>query len=319
VARAAVLVPDRKRSLHRLPRGGRAHEVLRIRTCRHGTRHRRRHHTPGLVSRGTECRRPDRDGFAGPLQIDVGANGQIYVAQDFAGIVTKVLTNGTRKDIVVEQGEVAGVASRGYDVVYTFSGGDEANPVALLKRRASNGTITTIADLGTFEAEHNPDSGMRYGFRNVSSECLAQVPPDFRPYTVIVESHPYAVANAPDGGWYVADAAANDVLHVAPNGDIEVFGVLRPRKSGITAEAAEALGLSDCTIGHTYAFEAVPTDVEVKSTSALIVSLLPGGEDPSLGARGAVIRLAGDGEFANRAAASRARSTLPCGPAARST
>jgi len=40
----------------------------------------------------------------------------------------------------------------------------------------------------------------------------------------------------------------------------------------------------------------------VKPTGALIVSLLPGGpEDASLGARGAVIRLAGDGEFANLA------------------
>ena len=77
--------------------------------------------------------------------------------------------------------------------------------------------------------------------------------------------------------------------------------MLRPRKSGITAESAAALGLPDCTIGHTYAFEAVPTDVEAKSTGALIVSLLPGGEEPSLGARGAVIRLAGDGEFANLA------------------
>lgn len=244
---------------------------------------------------------PIATGFAGPLQIDTGSNGQIYVAQDFAGIITKVRGNGTRKDIVVEQGEVAGVAARGYDVAYTFTGGTEANPVALLKMRARNGTITTIADLGTYEAQHNPDSGMRYGFRNLPAECAAQVPPEFLPYTGIVESHPYAVANAADGGWYVADAAANDVLHVAPNGDIEVFGVLRPRKSGITAESAAALGLPDCTIGHTYAFEAVPTDVEAKSTGALIVSLLPGGEEPSLGARGAVIRLAGDGEFANLA------------------
>jgi hypothetical protein len=243
-------------------------------------------------------------GFAGPLQIDLGSKNQIYVAQDFAGIVTKLRPNGTTKDIVTEQGEVAGVASRGYSVAYTFIGGNESNPVALLKQRRPDGTIRTIADLGEFEAENNPDASQEYGFRNLSAACAAQVPPEIggEPYNGIVESHPYAVANAPDGGWYVADAAANDVLHIAPNGDIDVFGVLRPRKTGVTAEAAEALGLPDCTIGEVYAFEAVPTDVEVKDTGALIVSLLPGGpEDDTLGARGAVIRLAGDGEFANLA------------------
>ena len=29
-----------------------------------------------------------RDGRRRPLQIDTGSNGQIYVAQDFAGIIT---------------------------------------------------------------------------------------------------------------------------------------------------------------------------------------------------------------------------------------
>ena len=70
----------------------------------------------------------------------------------------------------------------------------------------------------------------------------------------------------------------------------------------VAADEASALGLPDCTVGKTYAFEPVPTDVEVKSSGSLIVSLLPGGpEDASLGARGAVVRLAPDGEFANLA------------------
>ena len=243
-------------------------------------------------------------GFAGPLQIDIGHKNQIYVAQDFAGIVTKLQPNGTTKNIVQEQGEVAGVASRGYDVAYTFIGGTPANPVALLKMREADGTIKTIANLGAFEAAHNPDSRNVYGFRNLSKACAARVPPEIggEPYNGIVESHPYAVANAPDGGWYIADAAANDVLHVRKNGHIGVFGVLRPQKTAVTQDAADALGLPQCTVGKVYAFEPVPTDVEVKDTGALIVSLLPGGpEDATLGARGAIVRLAGDGEFANLA------------------
>lgn len=246
-------------------------------------------------------------GFAGPLQIDLGSKNQIYVAQSFSGIITKLRPNGSTKDIVTEPGEVAGVASRGYNVAYTFTGGDESNPIALLKERSPDGTIRTIADLGAFEAKKNPDASQEYGFRNLSPSCAAQVPANVggEPYSGVVESHPYAVANAPDGGWYVADAAGNDVLHVDPSGDIDVFGVLRPRKYSVTAEAAQAIGLPACTVGEVYAFEAVPTDVEVKDTGALIVSLLPGGPEPpvgaALGARGAVIRLAGDGEFANLA------------------
>ena len=45
-------------------------------------------------------------------------------------------------------------------------------------------------------------------------------PPEIGPatYNGIIDSHPYAVANAPDGGWYVADAAGNDILKVSAVG-----------------------------------------------------------------------------------------------------
>ena len=50
-----------------------------------------------------------------------------------------------------------------------------------------------------------------------------------------------------------------------------------------------ALGLPDCVVGVTYAFESVPTDVEVGRDGSLYVTTLPGGpESPVLGARGAV-------------------------------
>jgi hypothetical protein len=52
----------------------------------------------------------------------------------------------------------------------------------------------------------------------------------------------------------------------------------------------DTLDLPGCTLGATYAFEGVPTDVEVTRHGHLVVSLLPGGpEDPSLGSRGAVV------------------------------
>jgi sugar lactone lactonase YvrE len=46
---------------------------------------------------------------------------------------------------------------------------------------------------------------------------------------------------------------------------------------------------TSCLLGETYAFEPVPTDVEVGRRGVLSVSTLPGGpEDPSAGARGSV-------------------------------
>ncbi len=252
---------------------------------------------------------PIAQGLVGPLQLDVGAHGQVYAAQDFIGTLTKIRKDGTTKDLLSEPNEVAGVASRGYTVAFTTTNGGEETPTtaAYLKVRKPNGHVRIVADLFKFEAKHNPDAGNVYGFRQLSKSCsdaLAPLVDEIGPptYTGIVDSHPYALANAPGGGWYVADAAGNDILKVSPNGHISVVFVLRPQKVVVSAEAAAGLGLPDCTIGKTYAFEPVPTDVEVKANGALIVSMLPGGpEDASLGARGGVIRIAGDGEFANLA------------------
>jgi hypothetical protein len=250
---------------------------------------------------------PVASGFAGPLQIDVGDHG-IYVAQDFAGILTKIRPNGTTKDLVTAPGtEIAGVAADGYNVAYTQNTADaDGNFITtLLKRRFANGSIHTIANLGRFERQHNPDGFEEYGFRHLSQSCTDQLPPDFGPasYTGIVDSHPYAVANAPGGGWYVADAAGNDILYVSEGGDISVVKVIRPVKVVATAELAEANGLPECVVGKRYNFEPVPTDVEVNPLGFVIVSLLPGGpEDGSAGFNGQILRIDPvDGEFSTLA------------------
>lgn len=267
---------------------------------------------------------PIAEGLAGPLQFDLGHRGQIYVSQSFSGVLTKVRGNGTTKDLVSEPGEVAGVASRGYDVVYTFTGGTEEEPVALLKHRRPNGTVRTIADLGAYEAKRNPDGHQRYGLRNTPASCLEQTPEFLHPYTGIVESHPYAVANADDGGWYVADAAANAVLHVSKWGKIDVVNVPRPAKTTISAELAGALGLPDCVVSKTFAFEPVPTDVEVNPLGYLIVSLLPGGPEPGtpegdlLGPRGMVMRISpGDYEWSMLAKGLSAATNIATAPGGR--
>jgi hypothetical protein len=245
---------------------------------------------------------PIVQGLAGPLQFEVSPNG-IYVGQSFAGILTKVRPNGTTSNLFASPGNsITGVATRGYDVAFTWRSNDEANPASALKRRFANGTVRTVANLYAFEKRHNPDARNEYGFRNLSAACAAQVPPEIggQPYTGLVDSNPYAIANAPDGGWYVADAGANAILEVSKTGRVSVVHVLRPQKVTITADVAASLGLPACTVGKVYAFEPVPTDVEVAANGMLFVSLLPGGpEDASLGARGSVVRIdPGDGEWA---------------------
>ena len=242
---------------------------------------------------------PIAQGLVGPLQIDVGSDGQVYVAQDLIGSLVKISPNGTVKPLTSYPGEIAGVASRGYDVVFTGSDGGETTPptITFLKRRFANGTVHTIANLLKFETTKNPDQVNTYGFKGLSKACkkaLVPLEPEIGPatYKGILDSHPYSVANAPDGGWYVGEAAGNDILHVSTDGKISVVSVLAPVPFVVTADAAAGLGLPSCTIGKTYRFEPVPTDVEVGPGGMLYVSSLPGGpEDPSLGARGRVLKI----------------------------
>jgi hypothetical protein len=237
---------------------------------------------------------PIVEGLAGPLQIDVTKKG-IYVGQSFAGLLTKVGHNGSTTDLASEPGEIAGVSAGKHGVAYTFTQYDEetgAPLAAQLKLRKPSGKTVVVADLKRFEEKRNPDAHQQYGFVGLPKYCAEQVPNEIggQPYGGIVESHPYAIANAPGGGWYVADAAGNDILKVTKHGKVKVVYLAKPQKYVVTADAAAGLGLPDCTVGHPYYFEGVPTDVEVGKHGKLYVSLLPGGpESLELGARGSVV------------------------------
>ena len=114
------------------------------------------------------------------------------------------------------------------------------------------------------------------------------VPGSARPYSGIKESNPYAVEAADGGGWFVADAAANAVLHVDDDGDVETALVLPVQRLTITRALANANDLPRCTVGKTWRYEPVPTDVEEGAAGRLYVTLLPGG--PGEGDRGKLIR-----------------------------
>lgn len=239
---------------------------------------------------------PIVSGLAGPLQFEV-SHGRILVGQSFSGTVSMIGTDGTVTDLFNDPG-TDGVARGGFgSTVTTFTSGvgpgapPGAVPQAELRLRTRSGRTLTIADLRAYEERRNPDRRQDYGFVGLSEECAAQLPPDMGilPYKGIVDSHPYAIATT-FGGWYVADAGANDILFVSWLGTVHTVATLPPEPPVVvSAEAAEANQLPPCVVGASYVAEAVPTDVEIGRNGMLYVSALPGGpEDPSLGARGAV-------------------------------
>ncbi|MBY5162427.1 ScyD/ScyE family protein [Salsipaludibacter albus] len=242
---------------------------------------------------------PIAGGLVGPLGLAVGDDGTIYVGEAFSGQLTTIDEKGRTHTLVDQAGsEIAGLDATGKGtVVYTqtlFDGnaGEEAPPLdASLNGVRPNGTTRTIASTMAYEEANNPDADAAYSFQGVDQACLDTIPPEFGippPYTGIVESHPYAVAIA-DDGWYVADAAGNDVVHVDRRGRVSTVAVLPPVANLITEEVLAGFGLPDCLLGATYYGEAVPTDVEIGPDGDLWVTSLPGG--PELPGSGSVWRI----------------------------
>lgn len=231
-------------------------------------------------------------GLAGPLQIAVD-DDTVYVAQSFAGVLTIVSDDG-RTDLPVPN--LDGIdASHGRVLFTTRADAPPGVPpdFATLNRLKRDGSSTQIADLMAYEETANPDQVNTYGFESIPDDCAAQLPPELGPptYSGQPDSNPFAVAITRHGA-YVADSGANAILSVSKRGRIRTVAVLPPQPATITPEAVAGLGLPDCTLGLTYLFEPVPTDVEVGHGGQLYVSTLPGGpEGPELGARGSVWRI----------------------------
>lgn len=232
-------------------------------------------------------------GLFSPLSVAVARNGTAYVAQNFAGQIMRVQPGAKPKPVyaVGHEGDEAGAVSYRKGVL-TFAITKAAGG-AVVKQLGRSGKATTIADVGKYERDVNPDHGVSYGIDGISEECAAQFPAEGFPasYDGIVESHPYATTST-ERGTYVADAAGNSVLAIGRSGRIRTVAVLPPVPVEVTAEIASGLGFPECAVGETYRFEPVPTDVETGSGGQLYVSTLPGGpEDGSAGALAAVYRV----------------------------
>jgi hypothetical protein len=245
------------------------------------------------------------EGLAAPLSLAVDPEESVLVTQNFAGLLSRVNDDGTTTELYQgkEGWNVGGVEIRHGTTYFVESvGAGVGDPEALegyLKSIDDDGDVRTIADLARYERKHNPDRDQHYGFgSDVTDKCLENWP-EFPParYKGMVDSHPYGVA-VRSGKAYVADAGANAILEVdLESGDISTLAVLPPRPTVIPESAARpveegGLGVPGCVAGKEYAFEPVPTDVEVGPDGWLYVTSLPGGpESPELGERGAIFKV----------------------------
>ena len=237
----------------------------------------------------------------GPFNLAVSQN-TVYVADGFFGTVGVV-----GQDPLVSGPDAAGAAGvddspNGKTIAWTWTvavGGPPDGLAGLTVRTQGRPDVTT--DLSAAEVALNPDGIHTYGVTDYGTSdkgCVDAVFGMMGPVTYEghLDSHPYSVVRAGDR-WVVADAGANNLWSVSDAGVATNLAVLPPQPVTITAAMLPGLAAMfgapvdalACLEGVTYAFEAVPTDVEVATDGTLWVSVLPGGpEGPALGARGAV-------------------------------
>jgi glucose/arabinose dehydrogenase len=239
---------------------------------------------------------PVADGLVSPLSLAVTGRGDVYVTQNFAGLLTRVERDGTRTDLV----SAAPAAAEGVSVDHgtlTWTQRTDENFAAtssVLFRQAGDGTTSQV-DLLAFETAANPDAVNAYGIQGLDETCAGTVPaelaPFLLPYQGRLDTHAYGTTTL-NGTTYVADAGANAVLAVSADGVVSTVAVLPPTAITLTADMAAGFGLDPCVAGHEFWAEPVPTDVEVGPHGTLLVTTLPGGaEDDSLGANGALYRV----------------------------
>src|SRR3954453_19283135 len=93
--------------------------------------------TPANAAGTAAVSAPIAQNLAGPLQFAVGNQGNLVVGQDFAGTLTAVDDNTSRKDLVSRPGkEIAGGAvTDGYIVFGAGAGTEEQVTASTLERR----------------------------------------------------------------------------------------------------------------------------------------------------------------------------------------
>lgn len=232
---------------------------------------------------------PVATGLDSPRHLDFGADGALYVAEagsggaqcvpageeqrciGSTGAITRI-AGGTTTRLVDDMISVAlqdGSDSTGpHDVAWDEAGnlmvivglgndpsirgaggpfGAISENLGQLVQVAADGSWTNVVDVSAYESAENPDGGA-------------------------IDSNPYALARV-DGGFLVADAGANALLHVADSGDISTVAVFPDRMVEFPPGSGQMIPM-----------QAVPTSVAVGPDGAYYVGQLTGFPFPVGGA-----------------------------------
>jgi hypothetical protein len=154
---------------------------------------------------------PEGIALGAPLfGLDAAPDGSLLAAVASTGVTS--IRKGS-SELLAELPGVSGVAAVGVGEAYAVTGGSD-DPALLLPSsrklyRASHGRVREVADLWAFEQAVNPDQVWNDG-------------------PVPLDSNPFNVVALNGGAVLVADAAANDILHVDRNGIVDWVAVLTP-------------------------------------------------------------------------------------------
>ncbi len=165
------------------------------------------------------------DHLAGPLQVEVGPNGSIYVAEAFAGQVTEIDKKGRRSVLAGGLGDFTpGIGVHGGSVFMTLSSEPhEGNPYggATLVRISQGGQVRQLADLLAYELAVNPDGQAHFDENGEPHDSL---------------TNPYDVLALP-GRVLIADAGGNAINQVSSNGTVSTLTRLPVSTAGDCAQA----------------------------------------------------------------------------------
>ena len=228
-------------------------------------------------------------GLVGPLSVAQAPDGTRYWADTFAGVLYKQAVDGTVSVIYKSKKSAPeGVSADGG--VLRFATGSNDNKAGKVWTLDTAGAPVLIGDTYKHEKKDNPDGKVTYGFIN-TPECLKKLPKQI-PANYPGSRRATRTPRPPLAGSRTSRMPApTPSSRSRPTGVITTVAPITPAESR-SQNGRRGLGPPACTVGKRYAFESVPTDIEVGTNGFLYVTSLPGGpEDGSLGFNGRVLKV----------------------------